>query len=221
MVALELFITVPFILTFFLRKLLVKLYIRKIHYPGVFYSVLDKLGLIKNLEIYLSDELLNDMYKPMYSTNQFLRDNNLKSEIGTNKIKTPFLVIVFGVVIIVFYFLGERFKLNDNPIFEVAYFLFIAMNIYFWIKGKRQQNDDDPILFFKESGLGLPNFNLIWNDIYDWRYQQGGKSESPKIFIYYYNADKIQHELMVDLSNYNIDKIDFLLLLTHFKGKYG
>src|SRR5688572_31174666 len=64
----EMLFAFPFILSFFFRKLIVKRKLRNTKYPGIFYSVLDKLGLTHNLEIELTDELLNDMYKSSLST---------------------------------------------------------------------------------------------------------------------------------------------------------
>lgn len=217
----EMLFAVPFILTFFFRKLIINIYLKKSLYPGAFYSVLDKLGLTRNLEISLTDDLLNEIYKPNYSTNQFLNDNNLKTEIGAKKIQLPFIVLSIGLGLIGLFYFGQKFKFQDKPIIFVMLLLFIAMNIYLWTKGKKQQNDNDPIAFFKDSGLELPDTKLNWKDIYDWNYQAGGKNESSKILINYYDSAKNIQEAVADLSQINIDKIDFLLLTTHFKGKYG
>lgn len=212
---------VPFILTFFLRKLIINIYLKKSLYPGAFYSVLDKLGLTRNLEITLTDDLLNEIYKPNYSTNQFLTDNNLKIEIGAKKIQLPFIAISIGLGLVGLFYFGQKFKFQEKPIIFIMLLLFIAMNAYLWTKGKKQQNDNEPIAFFKDSGLELPDTKLNWKDIYDWSYQAGGKNESSKIIINYYDSDKNIQETVADLSQINIDKIDFFLLMTHFKGKHG
>jgi len=219
--AFEILFAVPFILTFFLRKLVINIYLKRSMYPGVFYSVLDKLGLTRNLEINLTDDLLNEIYKPNYSTNQFLSDTNLKTEIGTNKIQLPFTIISIGLGFVGLFYFGEKFRFQDKPAILIMFLLFIAMNVYLWTKGKKQQNDNEPIAFFKDAGLVLPGAKLNWKDIYDWSYQAGGKNESSKIIINHYDPDKNIQETVADLSQINIGKIDFLLLMTHFKGKYG
>jgi hypothetical protein len=217
----EMLFAIPFILTFFFRKFIINIYLKKSLYPGAFYSVLDKLGLTRNLEISLTDDLLNEMYKPNYSTNKFLNDNNLKTEIGIKKIQLPFIVVSIGLGFVGLYYFGQKLKFEDKPIVFIMLLFFIAMNSYLWTKGKKQQNDTGPIAFFKDSSLELPNIELNWKNIYDWSYRAGGKNESSNIIINYYDADKNIQETVADLSQINIDKIDFLLLMTHFKGKYG
>lgn len=217
----EMLFAIPFILTFFFRKLLINIYLKKTLYPGIFYSVLDKMGLTQNLDIELSEDLLNEIYKPNYSTTQFLNDNNLKTEIGSKKIRLPFIGLSIGLAVLGIYYFSQKFKFQDNPLAFLIPLLFIGTNIYLWAKGKKQQSDNEPIAFFKENGLELPNFKLDWKDIYDWNYQAGGKNESDKIIINYYDTDKNIQEAIANLSDINIDKIDFLLLITHFKGKYG
>jgi len=214
-------IMVPLILTFFLRKLIINSYLKKSLYPGAFYSVLDKLGLIKNLDIALTDDLLNEIYKPNYATDQYLADNNLKTEIGAKKIQLPFIAISIGLGLVGLVYLGQKFRLQDSPFPFVIILLFIAVNIYLWTKGKKQQNDNEPIAFFKASTLELPDIKLDWKVIYDWTYQAGGKSDQAKIIINYYDPENNIQEAIANLSEINIDKIDFLLLMTHFKGKYG
>jgi hypothetical protein len=39
--------------------------------------------------------------------------------------------------------------------------------------------------------------------------------------ITYQNLNGEEAPLKVDLSKLNIDRIDFMLLITHFKAKYG
>ncbi len=215
----EMLFAIPFVLTFIFRQIFINIYLKKCMYPGVFYSVIDKLGLTEKIEISLTDELLNEIYKPNYSTNQFLNDNNLKTEIGSKKIKLPFIGLSIGLGIAALYYIGEKFTFQDNPLIFVTPLLFIGINIYLWTKGKKQQNDDEPIAFFRESGLMLFNTELTWKDIYDWHYQSSDKSS--KIVINHYDGSKNIHETIADLSHLDIDKINFLLLMTHFKGKHG
>jgi len=217
----EMLFATPFILTFIFRKVIINIYLKKSIYPGAFYSVLDKLGLSRNLDITLTDELLNEIYKPTYSTNQFITDNNLKTEIGARKIQLPVVLVCIGLGVAGLFYFGQKFKFQEKPFIFIMAILFVAMNIYLWTKGKKQQNDNEPIAFFKEKELELPNLKLDWKDIYDWSCQAGGKNESDKIIINFYDEDKNTQEAIQSLSEINIDKIDFLLLMTHFKGKYG
>jgi cbb3-type cytochrome oxidase subunit 3 len=217
----EILFAIPFIMTFIFRKVIINFYLRKSAYPGVFYSVLDKLGLTRNLDIPLTDELLNEIYKPSYSTNQFIVDNNLKTEIGAKKIQLPVVFLCIGLGIAGLFYFGEKFSFQEKPLIFIMIILFVAMNIYSWTKGKKQQNDNEAIAFFKDTELELPSLKLNWKDIYDWSCQAGGKNESDKIIINFYDQDNNIQEATQSLSEINIDKIDFLLLMTHFKAKYG
>jgi len=218
---LELFFAVPFILTFFFRKLIINIYLKRTLYPGVFYSVVDKLGLAHNLEITLTDELLNEIYKPAYSTDQFLSDNNLKTEIGINKIKLPFIGISIIVCAGSLFYFGQQYKFEDEPLLFVGLLIFISAGIFAWIKGKKKQNDNEPVVIFKKNELVFYDQNIGWKDIYDWTFTSDGNNNSEKIIINYYDAEKNIAEIIVQLSQLKIGKIDFLLLMTHFKGKYG
>lgn len=217
----EMLFAIPFILAFFFRKLIINIYLKKSLYPGVFYSVLDKMGLTQSLYISLTDVLLDEIYKPNYSTNQFLSDNNLKTAIGAKKIQLPFVAFSIALAVLGVYYLSRKINFQNNPLVFIMPLLFIVMNIFLWTKGKKQQNDNEPIAFFKEGGLELPKLKLNWKKIYDWNYQAGGKNESDKIVINYYDAENNIQDAVVNLSEINIDKIDFLLLITHFKGKHG
>lgn len=217
----EMLAGLPFILTFFFRKLIVKIYLKKSPYPGVFYSVLDKLGLTNNLDIDLTDDLLNEIYKPGYSTRQFLSDNKLTTEIGTKKNQDLAIASIFGLMVAVYLFFKYKPGMNDNPALLLLVLIFTGICIYSWTAGKKSRNKKKRILFFSETSLELTGKKLDWKDIYDWNYLPGGRNESPKIIINYYDNAKNTCEQIILLSNLGIDKIDFLLLLTHFKGKYG
>ena len=90
-----------------------------------------------------------------------------------------------------------------------------------WTKGKKQQDDTEPIVRFTEKGLFINDGILDWKDIFDWDYEAGGKNESSRIRINFYDKEKNIFETVADLGKINCDKIDFMLLLTHFKAKYS
>jgi hypothetical protein len=217
----EIVLAFTFILALFFRMAIVNIYLRKSKYPGVFYSVLDKLGLAENLEIDLTDNLLNEIYKPAYSTQEFLNDNNLITDIGEKKISLSLTAISAGLGIVGLLYVGQKTRFQDNPVFFIVLPVFILLNLYWWTKGKKQENDRAPVARFTEKGLYLNNQEFEWKSIYDWGYEPGGKNESAKMIINYYDPEQNIQEAIANLSSLNIDKIDFLLLMTHYKGKYG
>lgn len=217
----EMLFAIPLILTFFFRKVIVNAYLGRSKYPGVFYSVLDKLGLTHNLEIVLTDDLLNEIYKPTYSTNNFISDNDLITDIDAKKISLSFTLISIGLGILGLLYLGQKVKFQDNPTLFIAILIFVLINFFLWTKGKKQKNDDEPVVRFTEKSLYLNGQTFDWKSIYDWSYQAGGKNESNNVIINYYDNEQNIQETIANLASMNTDKIDFLLLLTHYKGKYG
>jgi hypothetical protein len=221
LIAIEMPVAIIFVLTFFFRKLIVNYYLKKSKYPGVFYSVLDKLGMTHHLEIGLTDDLLNEIYQPTYSTNEFLNDNNINPIIGRKKISTWIVIFTIGSGIVGLIYLSKKIKFRDQPFVFIGLAVFIVIAFYAWRKLKRQRDDDSAYARFTEKGLYINDDMIDWKSIYDWSYEPGHENDTGKIVINYYDKDKNIQEIDASLSSMNTDRIDFLLLLTHYKGKYG
>jgi hypothetical protein len=56
-------------------------------------------------------------------------------------------------------------RLRDHAILFVSGFLLIIASISLWTKGKKQQNDVNPILIFREEGLLLDESLYQWDKI--------------------------------------------------------
>ena len=218
----EMLFAFPFILGFFFRKLVVKRKLRNTKYPGIFYSVLDKLGLTHNLEIELTDELLNDMYKSSLPTKEFLDDNNLKTEFDRKKPESPWIMIVSTLVFLALIFFGRNTQTNITPTVAICLFFLIGYNIYSFIKTKRDFDDNIALLKFTSNGLSIKDRFIDWKDIYDWTYQIASRSEPAKFIInHYHGNDRNIQDSVVSLSEVNINKLDFLMLVAHYKARYG
>lgn len=219
----EMLFAIPFILTFFFRKIIVNLFLKKSKYPGAFYAVLDKLGLAHNLEIDLTDELLDEIHKPRYSTDDFLRDNDLITEIGSKKVSIPFPLIFCLLSLFAFLYLGKNGTFQNMPLLLIVFAGSVVVNFYIWVKARKSgSNDNAPLVKFNANGLFLTGGRrLDWKSIYDWNFDAGGKTRSAEITVNYYNEEGQIQDVDVNLSLLNIDKVDFLLLIAHFKGKYG
>lgn len=219
-IILEWTLAAGFLLLFVFRKLIVTVCMKKSTYPGVFYSVLDKLKLTEKLEIHLSDELLDEIYNPRYSTHQFISDNNLQTAIGHKKQGLSFLIlpVVAGVAIAL---LNKQPLTSGSTLFTYGLLLLSTLiGLYQWRRYRQQQPDHHPLVLFTEKGLILQDKELSWKDIYDWNYEPNSDKTS-KVIVRHYDAGKNIREDFADLSKIDIGKIDFLLLMTHFKGKYG
>ena len=74
---------------------------------------------------------------------------------------------------------------------------------------------------FKEDVIWSEGKTIPWPEIYDWAYAVGNRSSPGGYMISYYDDDGSVQQAKVSLLSLNIDRIDFLLLMAHFKGKYG
>lgn len=211
----------PFIFSFLLRMVLINSFLKKSKYPGVFYSVLDKMHLTENLEITLTDDLLNEIYKPSYTTQEFLEENNLKTEIGRSKLHFPIILLILAGSVFGLMYLGKTINIQDEPFSFILVIGLVIINIFFFFKEKKHQNDKHPIVRFEKTGLFVQDFLITWDTIFDWEYYQGGKDSNSLITIHYYNQNKMPAEYIMHIGELNSEKLEILILLTHFKAKYG
>jgi len=73
------------ILLFICRRQAVAYVIRTNKYPGVLYAVLKKLGVTLQRDAPSYDQLLDEVYNPHYSTEQFVVDNKLATSFELNQ----------------------------------------------------------------------------------------------------------------------------------------
>ncbi len=217
----EVLIAIPFLLAFFFRMVIINIYLKKCKYPVPFLAVLDKLGLAKDFDINWSADAEKDVVKPTYSTETFLTDNHLITEIGAKKLKPPSFHISIGAALVAFFFLGRTYTMQQKPILFGSILFFLVVNIIGGLKGKTKQNDSSSTVRFTDKGLFVNDEFFDWKDIYDWNYTVRGKTSPNQMIINYYGQDRNIQEAAINIDEINTDKIDLLLLLTHFKAKYG
>ncbi len=206
---------------FFVKLNLINIYLKRGKYPFEFLSVLEKLKLTEDLQINWGEDFINGPDKSKMLTQQFLADNNLATDIGTKKINLPItLIFVFASVIGLIYF-NRLFSFKDRPLLFVSSIVVVIGSIYVLIKNKKRQNDNAPILSFTEKGLLLNGSTYKWDRIKDWTFEE--KNREGQVSITYFNESEndSDNKIIADLNGLNIGHIDFLLLLTHFKAKYG
>lgn len=209
------------IVAFFVKLNLINLYLKSCKYPYEFLSVLEQLELTKDVQINWGEDLINGPNKSQLLTQPFLDDNNLATEIGAKKINLPFALIMIGISIVGLIYFSKQFSFQDKPIILISLLLFLITSIYLWTKGKKQFNDNEPILAFKDKGLVLNENVYQWENIKKWVHKDGGENSSGEMVITYGTTNGQAIEIKADLNKINIDRIDFMLLLTHFKTKYG
>ena len=203
---------------FFLKTKLINYYLKRCKYPHEFLSVLDQLELLEDLQINWSNDGVRNSN---HLTNQFLEDNSLVTEIGKRKLSFPFIIFMcFGSAIGLAYF-GNMDPFPGKAALIAILITCLAFGLYLAARGRKRSNDNEPILIFNEKALLFENENMEWNRIDSWRVKDGWGDSERYIIISYKDANNSGQELKIPLHNLNIDRIDCLLLLTHFKTKYG
>jgi hypothetical protein len=221
LIFLEMLIAIPFILAFLFKKVLIKRFLRKSQYPGVFYSVLDKMRLTKDIDFDLPETLLDEVYKPPYSTERFVADNKLVTEIGPKRPEKVFNVMCLTLGTAWLIYSVQRFRFQDKPFLFAGSLFLIGLPIYLWSKTRTEPPaEGKPLVRFRSEGLYVNELRLNWKNIYDWNCV-AGKDGVQQVVINFYDEDRNIQETIANLPAINSDKIDFLILLTHFKGKYG
>jgi len=223
-----LIITIALLLTliivaFFIKLNLINIYLKKCKYPFEFLSVLEQLELTKDIQINWSEDLINGPQRSQLLTQQFLDDNNLATEIGAKKINLPFALIMIGIAVIGLIYFSQNISFKGKPIIFISLTILLISSIYLRVKEKKQLNDNEPILLFKDKGLLLNDTLYRWEKIKSWTHKNRGASEHSEgeIIIIYESQNNESEKIKADLNKINIDRIDFMLLLTHFKAKYS
>jgi hypothetical protein len=206
------------IAVFFLKVKLINIYLRRCKYPNEFLSVLDQLKLMDDIQINWSNDGVrnsNDL------TDQFLKDNNLATEIGKKKASIPFAItmVIFSTGGLVYF--SQKDLNGGKELLMGLLTVSLLMSFYLLARGRKQQNDNEPILIFNRQGFFFDDIKIQWDKIRFWKYKDGHNDSKGYIVINYESANNSNEELNANLDDLNIDRIDFLLLLTHFKAKYA
>jgi hypothetical protein len=205
------------VIIFFLKVRMINFYLKRCLYPNEFLSVLEHLDLMEDLEINWSNDGARNS---SLLTQQFLDDNKLSTEIVKKKISIPYAIFMcimsFGLII---YFSQDN-SIKHQPIVMLAPVGLLAMSIFLLIRGKKQQNDNEPVLIFDDKAFMLGEDKITWEKINFWKYKQGSRDSKGYVLISFQDTNNNLQELKADLDLLNIDRIDFLLLMSHFKTKY-
>ena len=208
------------VIAFLLKLNLIRLYLKKCKYPYEFLSVLEQLKLTNDIQINWGD-LINGPEKSQLYTQQFLEDNNLATEIGERKKNPiPLVLMLVGSSLFGLLYFSQKTSLKSQPVIFIMLGLILFSGLYLWSKAKKTENSDSPLLLFTGKGLTLDGITYHWNNIKTWIYEGGGENSKGQIVISYENAGGGYSLVNADLDLLNIDKLDMLLLLTHFKAKY-
>jgi len=205
------------------RKAMIKYFMRHLKYRGLFYGVCDKLNLVQNLGILPDDELLDDLYKPVYFKEEFLRDNNLSPDVYETAVSKNLLLIV---TVVIPFLLGVYFL---NVLHYSWHFVFIIFassviigNLLVIVVKKRGRKGPLAMTFIAD-GLLLPDNTILpWTNIYDLEYVAPySRGDVPLLELSFKEPVDSSKIMNFKLNSLSSSKTDVLLLFLYFKNKYG
>jgi hypothetical protein len=202
---------------YLIRNFIISTFLRKVSYPGIMYAVLDKLFDTSKFGIELSDELLNEVYHPHYTTEAFLSDNKLLSHIGRNKLRFPWAIISFLASAALFIFISSRTSFLKEPFLNLVLLSLVVGNLLLFFSERKKLNDPTPLLRFEDKGLFNREQFIAWKDIVDWKFESGSKYSSPRIMVSYQDEQGQLCETSIVPDEVNADRIEILMLLSFFK----
>ncbi|MDA3614413.1 hypothetical protein [Polluticaenibacter yanchengensis] len=205
------------VIFYFIRLYIINYFIRRTPYPGVLYDVLDRTNLSNNISFELSEELMTEVYKPAYSTEEFLNNNDLESKIGYKKAGFPYIIVTLCIAFLI-YFSYKRAHIDWW--YNALLIITILHSIYKWQKNKKQPTSANIVMSFTEEGLLYYNTLITWKSIYDWKFTTEQKNMIG-FNIEYYDVNQNNTTFFADTTNLDINRFEFLLLLSHYKSKYG
>lgn len=205
------------------KRIILKRMMNKMKYPGLLYGVCDKIGLLYNLGIYPGEEMMDDLYHPTYDTDTFLIRNSLSPVVYSVSLVSAFTAkwLRYLPVLVAFIIYIYDSKLFQPPLLAVFCLLYIVA-ILLTNRLRRVIDGDSHVIYrFAPEGLETPNRWIQWDNIYDCEYVHEDKFEQPRIVISLHNIVNGSRTEEMRIEELAIVPTDLLLLLLHYKNKYG
>ena len=203
---------------FFIKNVLFNQFLKKVEYPGIMFAVLTKLNDTATSNLELTDDLLNEVYKPAHDKNKFLDDNNLKTEIGKSKFELPSAAFAFIFSMALFVFVSSTTSFTKEPLFYLGCLGLLIGNTFYFFSEKKRYNDKTPIIRFEDKGIHLQDEFIDWKSIDDWKFVSGGKYTRAKVVLYYHGSRKDMKEATITPEELNAGYVDILMLLSFYRA---
>jgi hypothetical protein len=206
------------------KKYWIKHIFRKVKYPGLLYGICDKMGFFRNLDLDPGEEVMDDLYKPAYDTEEFLWDNKLNPEVFPSRSSSVYLsILLIYLLPMALFYAGIYFpELKSRYFYLLAVPALIAGIVIGDKLTKKHDADAWPDYIFSAKGLSNKGIMLEWGNLYDWEYvapkkkgDQGFMEVSMKLPV---NEERV---FRLDISGETASVIDFCTLMMHYQYKYG
>lgn len=213
-------------LIYFFQNKIIHFRLQHSKYRNLFYQVIDKIHLTENVPLNynyqpaLPEKEIAPRTKAVFADN-FIKENGLNTQVGKKKIQEGILWSMVLIFILLVALLRYFFDLDANNT-TLLFILGLMCIAFCYLFGNYNLTGPGDIrLEFKEDGLVMGEKKIAWDKIIDWQYNRRDATNNSSISIYYFNTFLDVECDTVELFQLNIRKIDLVLLLTHFKEKYG
>ncbi|MGF7232199.1 hypothetical protein [Arachidicoccus sp.] len=215
-------VSVVLILISLFKNSIIRYQLSRSEHKNLFYYIIERMQLDENFS-FTNEQMRNaSLNYRDYSTNDFLRDNSLSTQIGSRKSKSWRIIITYVVFLIGMLLISRIFSLDFDNCAMFVILGAIGIGYYFLFSDtKRGSSKEEPLISFHPSCLNIFNKKISWDNLLDWRYNEGGKDRNSSVTLYYQNANLDMKTINIELKTLNISKIDLVLLLSVFKEKYG
>ena len=202
-----------------LRTYLFRTALNNTQYPDTLISVVNQIG-IDSIENTFNENF--SFYEDLpfdYTTDKFLTDNKLNTEIGRRKWQYELKILLFVIATLLFLFLLRTIDFHlAMPAFIVSAILLLFLFWQFVIK-RQNKEETSPLATFSKAGLHLEGKLIGWNSIQSWEFFRGWRYSPGYIEIKHGKTELAKDYIM--LNKVNSSYIDILILLYHFKKLYG
>lgn len=193
-------------------------------YRNLFCKVIEKIHLAENISMNSNAKpyaAMDSLEQRSGSMDDFIKENGLYTQVGKGRTQEGFVWTVIIVFMIVTLLVSKLFKFgaDNTTLLIILGIMCITFGYLFGNYGVRKTKDIS-IEFTKES-LNINDHKISWINVIDWQYNRRDSTNNSSISIFYFNSFLDIQSETIELFQVNIRKIDLVLLLTHFKEKYG
>lgn len=211
-------ILILFVCAFLLKKNLINYYLKRCKYPREFLSVLEKRGIMSDLQISWGDDVNKAAEEPQVITQRFLADNNLSTKFGSPQNEWLLPSVVSAMSAAGLFFFTRDANIGDNILLIFIVAALLVGNVYLWTHRTKAASNDKKVVSFEAEGLFMNGDKYDWQQIEDWGVLSSDTSSELEIL---YNRDGKGQKVLFNMEQTNASEIELLLLLSHFKAAYG
>lgn len=194
-------------------------YLKRCKYPYEFLYVLRDLGCTDDLTIDWLEVYQSGREDSKLFTRQFLEDNKLATEFARKSLVVPIILIILAIIMLAVAYTSQTHSSKEQSLWLTIIIFAVVFTIYFLWKRKKQQTCSGPTLAFNEMGVSVEGTLYSWNTILNWEHKSAVDGNGTMLITYADFTNKKQ-EFHVNLNVINIDRIELMILLTHFKASY-